>query len=282
VANFRKLLAPALVVPLYQSWMNKPWLAQVLGVGSVVDLIKGPMPSPITGKDEIYVLWVDLVGRECKGWLARDTPMNVGGRALSFLGRDDLKTGAWDNLREEIHASKLNARQYIATKVTTQTQLTQLQAVIRELGGRIKNSDDDSIIITRAIRLTTGEDITMEEVQEERASAAAAPAKGKKSKKQRKAAKAAAKSGKKGGKVKTKRQPLIVTVGTALLALGLTGKGKQLAGQLAKGNDLKKGQLVELRDAVNEAGAAAREAGKGGKASQLSSANRLVRRLARR
>jgi hypothetical protein len=117
----------------------------------------------------------------------------------------------------------------------------------------------------------------MDEVQEERDSAAAAPAKGK-SKKQKKAAK-----GKKQakGSVKVKRQPMSVTVGTSLLALGLGGSGKSLASKLAKGEELKKKQLVELRDAINEAAGKARENKQGKVASQLSSANRLVRRLAR-
>jgi hypothetical protein len=276
--NYRRLLAAAVVAPMPEDWMQaQPWQAQVLGAGSIVELLKAE-PSPITAKaNELFVRWIDHAGREVKGWLAYATPINVGGRGLTFVGREDLKIGSWDELRERIFNSGLTAKQYIALNSTEQEQLTQLQAVIRELGGRIKNSDDDGTIITRAIRLTTGEDITMDDVQEERASAAPAAAK---------------KSGKKGGKkgggkkqakgsVKVKRQPMSVTVGTSLLALGISGSAKQLATKLSKGEELKKKQLVELRDSINEAASKAREEKKGKVASQLSSANRLVRRLAR-
>lgn len=281
MANYRKLLAAAVVAPMYEDWMQaQPWQAQVLGVGSVVEMLATQMPSPITGREtELFVRWIDHAGRTVKGWLAKGTPMNVGGHGLTFVGRNDLKIGAWDNLRERIFNSGLTAKTYIALNSTEQTQLTQLTAVIRELGGRIKNSDDDSTIITRAIRLTTGEDITMEEVTQERESAAASPAK---------SSRKGSKRGKKGsskkqakGSVKVKRQPMSVTVGLSLIALGLTGSAKQLATRLSKGEELKKKQLEELRDGINEAASKARDEKKGKVASQLSSANRLVRRLAR-
>jgi hypothetical protein len=139
MGNYRRLLAPAIILPHYDpDKMNKPWMAQSLGPKSVVELVQPAALSPIlptitlvNGCREVYVRWVDIVGRDNKGWLARDTPMDSKGSALLSTGRDDLKVGAWDRLREEIFASGLNARQYIATKVTEQPQLTQLQAVIR-------------------------------------------------------------------------------------------------------------------------------------------------------
>jgi hypothetical protein len=57
--------------------------------------------------------------------------------------------------------------------------------------------------------------------------------------------------------------------------------GLSAAKKLASGTELSKKELIELRDNVNAAAEAAREAGKGSLSSNLSAANRSVRRMAR-
>jgi hypothetical protein len=76
------------------------------------------------------------------------------------------------------------------------------------------------------------------------------------------------------------------TTGAALVPMLKKAKADgavvKLAERLAADETLSRTQLEKLRDAVNEAAATAREKEHTDLAAQLSSANRLVRRLARK
>lgn len=276
--KLRRLMAPALVVPLGEDWMNKPWQAQVLGVGSVVELVDGAMVSPITHKvNEIYIKWVDIVGRQVKGWLAAHTPMDHKARELSNV-RGDLQIGPWDQVREAAFNTGNSAKDWLIMDGPNHVDL--LHRVVRELGGKSKKTDSADELIIRAIRLTTGETLTMSEVNEAREGAEP------KSSKKGGAKKSSKKSSKKAkGGAKAPARSMARTTGETLLPLlkkvGASSAVKY-AVALSSGKTLKKSDLQKLRDLVNEAAEKAREKKQGAVASTLSSANRLVRRLARK
>lgn len=285
--NLRRLLAPALVVPLHEpSWMlAQRWTPQALGVGSVVELISGAMISPITGKvNEIYVKWIDVVEREVKGWLAADTPMDVKAQKLLNI-RSDLTLSPWDVVREKIALKEMLAKDWFILEGPNHADL--LHAVVRELGGKSKKTDDINEVIIRVVRLTTKENITMSDITEAK-DAAAAVTKSKSSGSKKGAGKKSAKKSK-GSKKSVGAAPrarsMSRTTGETLVPLLKKVGAPQalkLATQLANDKDLNKKDLQKLRDLVNEAAEKAREKKQGAVASTLSSANRLVRRLARR
>jgi hypothetical protein len=82
----------------------------------------------------------------------------------------------------------------------------------------------------------------------------------------------------------SERTPMGVSLSKKLLPLlreaGVKGAAIVTVKALGAGESVKKAQLIELRDAINEAASEVRE-DNGSLASQLSSANRTVRRLSR-
>lgn len=173
--------------------------------------------------------------------------------------------------------------------------------VMRDLGLKLKDSDDEQSIIARIVRAISpavqetstmkasqqaaqastkrarkaaaeAEDMDEDEVEEEDE----APAK--KSKKSKKA-KAAADDEDEGEESAARGGTAVGETLTTLLGKGTDGR--KLAQRLADGEDLSAKQLGALQAAINEAATEAREEENGKKASQLSSANRIVRRMRR-
>jgi hypothetical protein len=178
-----KALAEAAVVVPRQAGPPPPfWMPQSLGSGSVVKVMRKKVPSPLTGQsDEITVRWVDVVGREFDGWLARDTKL----RATSAKKCTKKSTGehmkndkivggepmtSWDHLRERIAGfPNWNAVQWVSTFGATNLPL--LHAVIRQLGGKVPVSDEPTLAIRRVLRLITGKEISMSTIKKSRKAA---------------------------------------------------------------------------------------------------------------
>lgn len=300
-----ELLTPALVLP-YQYYKAAAVPPTVLDVGSVVfiqgtDHLEGDPPrSPATmDKSEIFVHWVGSDGREDYGWLSSFTQYRAVKKQVRCILGTSEQLGAWDVIRRRAWKNDITALDWIEKYGAKYLPL--LNGAIREFGGKSPKSDDaDSISrrLARLIRENTmarknkqeieeveeevmeDEELEDEELEEDEGDEeveadeedeeeeAPAPKKG------------AKKGAKKAAKEKAPRAPAGQSVGSTLVKL-LKGDSKKYAQMLADGKNLKKAQLEKLRDGINEEAAAAREADKGSLASQLSSANRLVRRLAR-
>lgn len=273
--KFRKLLRAAIIVPVTPNPDVQRWGAQALGQGTVVEVMDDRLdePPPISPED-VLVRFKDAGARDVLGYLARRTVLKPSGGPLNrvpFNSEDDGLT-CYDWVRERITNSGLQPLSWLATEGPKHLDL--LRDVVRELGGSLKKADDESQVIKRIARLILNREVSMSEVEEARD---AAPAKsGKKNGK-----KAKAKSNGKAKAEKATRTPAGVGVGEILVPLLKGNGGAKLAARLAKGESLGKKQLTELRDAINEAAATAREKKQGKVSSALSAANRQVRRLAR-
>ena len=273
-----KLLAPAIVISEF--FDQKPvWRPQALGVGSIVAVYQTEKwVSPLTlDMSEHYVIWTDVIGRQTRGWLARTTPMSPlkTNTALFNDRRDLLPVSALDLLRERIALRHSTLVSWVSR--FGHAKLPWLRSIIRELGGKSKPTDDPDATILKALRLILNREVTMSEVKEARAESATKSAKSNGKSSTKKATKATA--------VVAESRSMARTTGIALVPLLEKAKAKKglvFARRLAKDEALGKKELTNLRDAVNEAAASAREADNGKLASQLSAANRLVRRLARK
>lgn len=161
--RYRRLLAPAVVIPKQTG--HAFWQPQVLMEGAVVGVMKKNSPSSITGKaNEITVKWRDAAKRDTLGWLAKNTPMDnkMSKKELSRGGAGEVRVAAWDTVRKRIGTSPgWDAKTWICS--FAETNLPLLHAVIRELGGKVPKTDDQFAAISRAVKLTTGEDITMKD-----------------------------------------------------------------------------------------------------------------------
>lgn len=274
----KRLLAPAIVISEFPNW--RP---QVLGVGSVVAVYTTERwNSPLTlDPSEYYVIWTDVIGRQTRGWLARTTPLSSVKTGSQLLNdrRDLLPVSALDLLRERVALRHSTLLSWVSR--FGHAKLPWLKSIIRELGARPKESDEADTTIRRALRLVLNREVTPMEIKEARA--ASAPTKAKSN--------GAAKSNGKHVEREVKREvsaeprSLARTTGVALVPLLTKAKSKAglpIAKRLANSETVGKRDLTHLRDAVNEAASAAREADNGKLASQLSAANRLVRRLARK
>lgn len=168
--------------------------------------------------------------------------------------------------------------------------------VMRDLGLKLKDSDDERSIIDRIVRAVQPavpkENQVMKKSQAKNANREAdeiesededeAEEEAPKSKKSKKSAKRSAKADAdedEGGESAPRGG---TALGETLISLLPKGSdGRKLAQKLADGEELSAKQLGALQDAVNEAAGEAREEDNGKKASQLSSANRIVRRMRR-
>lgn len=172
--------------------------------------------------------------------------------------------------------------------------------VMRDLGLKLLPSDDERRIIDRIVRAVKPavpqENGTMKASQAEASSAKATNRKAKaaaadvededeeveapKSKKSKKAKRAPAED--EGGDEGESAPRGGSAVGETLVTLLPKGSdGRKMAQRLADGEELSVKQLGSLQTIINEAATEAREEDNGKKASQLSSCNRIVRRMRR-
>lgn len=304
--RYYRLLRDAVVVS-----PKKNWGPQILGAGSIVDWILTPAGTEPTLEipAEIHVHWRDVAGREEEGWLAPRTLMEkVHGRtALSLEPANGDGIGALDRLR--YHLAWFNARRYINGKskqslvqylaAHAAQLLPELHLVVRELGGKTKPSDDKFTVAQRVIRLVLKQEIDMAKAAAavEETTEDVTPAKSsKKSSKKGKASKSGKKAAPADKEVKRAvakepagegRRSMAQGIGETLIPLLKKSKAegadetRKIAQSLADGKTPSAKQMVKLRDGVNAAAAEAREAGKNDLSSELSSANRIVRRVAR-
>lgn len=284
MAKFRKLLRGAVVVPVNRNPSGERWTPQALGSGTVVELIDERLdePSPF-GPGEILVRFKDAGARDVLGWLARHTPLKACGGPLKrkpyVADDDDDQLSSYDWVRDQAmlygwreKTKGLSPLSWLV--VEGPKDLGLLRDVVRELGGTFKKSDDAHQAIRRVARLVFNREVSMAEVEEARDAATAKS--GRKGSKKAKGKKSTEKTTE-----RAERRPAGVGVGAILVPLLKGGAGAKLAKRLANGDQLKKKELTELRDAINEAAATAREKKQGKVSSALSAANRQVRRLAR-
>lgn len=311
---FKKLLHPALVIPI-----NAKWQPQALGAGSVVR-VKQPIVDmsvhPLRLNGELWVEWMDSVGRCSFGWLAKNTATSTPGitKKLQYVARlSDDRLPAFDTVREMAMQSHRSFRRWL--EKSGKKYPDQLRAVVRELGGRTTTEDDGPTLVTRLGRMILNEEIHSmarnkgrkvaeeelvedeepeeiddeggdTEVDEEETGDEDEDEEEEPAPRKKKSAKKSAKKGKSkkgddeegGGETRSAK----VTIGTALLALV---KGKKDLTRAAKAlmadEDFTKKQLIQLRDDINAYAADLREKDDSKTASQLSAVNRQVRRLSR-
>jgi len=165
-----------------------------------------------------------------------------------------------------------------------------LTRVVTELAPDASVPTDANALIQLVIRLTTHEEITMSEISQAQSDAATAKAKTTASKSIAKSAKSKAKKSKpakpakvaKAKKEHTPRVPAGIVIGTQLVELKLLkGDGLAAAKALAAGETLKITALRTLKDDIKAAALASRQEKQSKAATQLSTANRLIRRLIR-
>lgn len=267
--RFRKLLKAALVVPV-----DPAWAPQALGAGTIVELIdERPDAPPRALASDVLIRFQDAAARQPLGWLWERTPLKqAGGPLRRQAWETDEYLSSVDWARDLMAQPGQDARTWLCVEGPKQLDL--LKRVVRELGGRVEARDGKLTVVRRAIRLILNQEVSVEEVQETQRAA-----RGRKtSAKHRVKAKVNRRVEGNGKAERAPRRSAGQSVGEKLVALM---KGNGLARSLAGGKELSKKQLVQLRDEINERAAKAREAGQGKLASQLSSANRLVRRLAR-
>lgn len=249
-------------------------------------------PSPTGIPHELPVTYLDAAGIERHGWLepwALVAKFSSQHKPLKKAEPYDTHAGLspLDLLRNAAHTDRITVFQSVARNRKQLKPL--LRKVIRELGGNTDKSDDPDTIAVKALSMLHDREVTMKDVKgakktkrvveeveeqdedEEQEEQAERPAR-----KSKKAKAAKAEKGE-GGRSNSMR----VSAGNALVPLLPKGPARKAAQRLQENEELSKKELIALRDGVNEAAAAAREAGDGKTASKLSAANRIVRRLAR-
>jgi hypothetical protein len=195
--KYRRLTTAAIAVPKQDS--TKPFqTSSILPFGTVIGLMSKNQPSPITVKqNELTIKWKTMSGKEQIGWVAIDTLMDdrMTKKELS-RGSGELRVSAWDVVRKHIaSAPGWTVRKWVC--VFAETNLPLLHAVIRELGGKVPKTDDQFAAISRVVKLATGKEITMKEVEEVQETA---KKKGKKSSKKGSSTKVSSKKEKKSSK----------------------------------------------------------------------------------
>lgn len=248
----------------------------VLGRGTQLRVWNGG-PSPTGIPHELPVTYVDAAGTERHGWIEPWALVSKAKKQIKTLKPHephDAEAGlsAVDMCRDAMHRTGDTLFTFMAKH--GEQFLPTLKRVVRERGGITYKSDDPQTIIVRALRMIHDREVTMKEVDEARTTT-----KGKRAAKKGAAKKGSAKTEKK--EAGPRANSMRVSVGNALVPLLQKGATRKLAKQLQSDEELSKSQLTTLRDGINEQAASAREDGNGKLASQLSAANRVVRRLAR-
>lgn len=173
-SRYRLITKGALVVPMQEP--GRPyWSAQMLPAGTIVRLVNA-VPSAIThDTSERTVRWLDIIGRETTGWLAKNAALGFTKEKKLYLERKS-KLGptewpsAWDHLRHMISMNEgWDAKKWIAVFGSARVPL--LHAVIRELGGKVPVSDDPLLAISRTLRLILNKEIRMSDIKKARKNA---------------------------------------------------------------------------------------------------------------
>jgi uncharacterized damage-inducible protein DinB len=206
--------------------------------------------------------WFDVVGRLFTGWIASTTQRTPhGGPCLHEPWQLAEAASAVDVLRGELAMAGIDPVAYIATHGRTHKGQTLLLNVIRELGGRLKYKDADNpeTVIIRAARMVLNREVTMAEATQEVTKSK--KAKGGKAGKAKAVEQEVTKRASK--EPETERRSQGQGIGETLVPLLKKAKAddaRKLAQKLADGDQLSAKQLGTLRDAVNEAAGAMREA----------------------
>lgn len=258
-----KLLSSALVIAKNPGWRKTGGVA--LGAGSVVRLIPPKdadtsTVSSVTGcKNEPYVMWADVIGRVSPGWLARNTPLEATGGPETYSPYDPTDALLfWDRLREVLAVGGWSMQQWATSMKASDRSLA--RQVIRELGGSVPKTKDNLLLKEVLLRVTQAH--TKEDQM-----AAAKKTKGAASAKPEATAQDESRS-----------NSAMASCAAALRELNVKhGTVAKLEAEKCSSS-----ALAELRDHINELALAAREGNKPGRASKLSAANRMVRKLQRK
>lgn len=292
-AVWQKMLLchPAIVLPVVGKGKGYP---VALHEGSILRVwYPGERPEltpALDWKDEQLVSYADSTGTLRFGHVRattvfrRPTFPGVEYASIEWSGSDGTRLPVIDLLRERIALARKSTVVYVQ-RYRSRSHLALYRAVIREYGGRADEGDDHTALADRLMRMVLSTEALQmaknkpePEVEDEDETETEAPTKKtKKTKKNKKSAKPAKESA-------SERTPMGVSLGTKLLPLlkeaGVKGAAIVTTKALVAGETPKKAALVALRDAINEAASEVREEN-GSLASQLSSANRTVRRLSR-
>lgn len=266
------LTSSTLVIPDNGDW------PLALGPGAVVVLLdvspatlaRCPIPR------EIFIGYVDVVGRPQAGWIAQRTPLTpTSSRQLLYSTYDPASPiTAWDSLRERFakRATPSWSFKTWGDRLKGADNLALVRLALRELGATCEEKAAASTLITALTRVI----FTPQEVRSMSAEVTEVPSTTPASAKKPAAKKTASK--KPAAKKAAPARSLARSVGQALKDAGYTSP---VVSKLLKDEAVTKKQLTELRDAVNAKASAMRDADKGAAASKLSAANKLVRRLSR-
>jgi hypothetical protein len=279
--KYQTITRNTLVIP-----EHKHWGPQTLGPGSIVGILEEANPSPL-GIKERLIKYVDVAGRETLGWITPHAllaePLVKTLHMATLDGQEGTSPIDWLRNRVMLERQRDHSSDWtLITWVSTfgVQHITELRSAIRELGGIVQAKAEADNIISRALRLITKEEVKMstEAVQETRQAATTKVKAAKKSTAKKAAAKRESAEG---------GRSMARTAGNTIVPLlskasgAEAKKGLSIAKQLQAGKEVGKKQLTELRDAMNAVATEARTNKKESLASSLSSANRIVRRLAR-
>lgn len=289
------------------------WGAQLLGPGSVLDVETEPSPG-VLGIDEIAVRWVDVAGRETGGWIAQTALVEPATRAQQHAlvnVRNDLDMEPFDRLRDYARSQQLKDPRGRWTfprwlRIFGDAHINALAAAVRELGGIVRGTETSVELGRRVLRLAVNQEHLMSTDTDTSVEETAAPTKSKKASKPsaskpavtkgkpkaektapavEKPAKAAKSPAKKAAATESSDVSASQRLGESLVKLlkkvGNPDPAAGIAEKMATGKAPTAKQLTQLRDGINEAASLARSKDKGELASELSAANRNVRRLAR-
>jgi hypothetical protein len=282
------------------------WGAQALGPGSILDVEVEPTPS-VLGIDEVRVRWVDVIGREVDGWISQVAmvePLRNPSQSALLNVREDLRVEPFDRLRHLVRQQQLNDPKGQWTmaswlRILGDAHIHALAAAVRELGGIIRGTENHVELSRRILRLAVNQEhlmttdthtvdeteVTPPVKKAKKAATKPAPAKTTAKKSATKPAPTVEKAAKSPRKSTAESGSASQRLGESLVKLlkraGGSEAAQAIATKMAEGKTATAKQLTQLRDGINEAAGVAREKEKGELASELSAANRNVRRLAR-
>lgn len=265
--------------------------------GTTVALLHN-VPSPLTGREnERHVSAPDAIGRLWRGWIAVSTPTTEAPTSASIVRtwkrgtipilwevNRIMKLTALDQLRELVLRTApregFDKRGQPVNPYDVFTWLCRFSREQRPLLERVLRQfkkpvpKDDVQLVSRLCKLTLNEEVSMSKIQKTRKQLIKTE--------QHKAAVAAAEKPTKKGKrtAAPKARSMARTVGEALLSIQVLSAVHTIARRLVQEKVSHK-ELLQLKKAINKTAAQLREKGKSSLASQLSSQNRLVRRLER-
>lgn len=267
--KYVELIGSALVIP-----KNRKWAPLALGPRSIVGILKPDDPvldgesvlsSTTACRNELCVAWQDVSGRTQVGWLAARTATRPAPtKTLRYMPYDpDLALTVWDRLREILGSRGWTMYDWCSTMKSADRQLA--RQVIRELGGSVPKTAENAVLQKILLQVTQAHVVTHQEqktMAKGKSTKAAAPAQAEKTEK----------------KEATERAPLGQAAAQQLRANGVKHPAVK---KLIAGERVKKTELADLRDFVNQQAAEARDADDDKRAAALTHANRTIRRLQR-